>query len=205
MTRDVSDVTHQKHGLRFEKSQLVEFCRRKKVDFRLLAEALRQVSHVGGGADGKVIIERLCLSLPYVEKPFNSKVIKCFVPELRSCKCFSCFRIPIYELWVKSCKVGDHSRRWPEGSLFDSYYELWTFHVLFSYPYHGYVTLQSFTRSLPKTLGERREWLNAFYLYAASFSCYFFLHIDSSHLRRRAVHKELFFVFLIGWYCQVSC
>ena len=36
-----------------------------------------------GGADGKVIIERLCISLPYVET-FNSKVIKGFVPELRS-------------------------------------------------------------------------------------------------------------------------
>ena len=33
--------------------------------------------------DGKVIIERLCISLPYVET-FNSKVIKGFVPELRS-------------------------------------------------------------------------------------------------------------------------
>ena len=40
------------------------------------------------GADGNVIIERLCLSLPYVEKPLNSKVIKSFVPELRSRKCF---------------------------------------------------------------------------------------------------------------------
>ena len=40
---------------------------------------------------------------PYVEKPLNSKVIKSFVPELRSRKCFSCFRIPmlsIYELWT---------------------------------------------------------------------------------------------------------
>ena len=35
------------------------------------------------GADGKAIIERLCISLPYVET-FNSKVIKGFVPELRS-------------------------------------------------------------------------------------------------------------------------
>ena len=32
-------------------------------------------THVGGGADGKAIIERLCLS-PYVEEPLNSKVIK---------------------------------------------------------------------------------------------------------------------------------
>ena len=50
----------------------------------------------GGATDGKISIERLCLS-PCVEKP-NSKVIKSFVPELRSRKCFLCFRIPvIYE------------------------------------------------------------------------------------------------------------
>ena len=47
VNRDVSDVTHRKRELRFKKSQLVEFCRRKKkVDFRLLAEALWQVSRV---------------------------------------------------------------------------------------------------------------------------------------------------------------
>ena len=40
-----------------------------------------------GGTDGKASIEILCLS-PYVEKPLNSKVIKSFVPELRSRKCF---------------------------------------------------------------------------------------------------------------------
>ena len=44
-----------------------------------------------GGADGKVIIERLCISLPYV-KTFNSKVIKGFVPELRSHYVFFVFR-----------------------------------------------------------------------------------------------------------------
>ena len=48
-----------------------------------------------GGADEKARIERLCLS-PYVEKPLNSKVIKSFVPELRSRKCFSCFEIPMF-------------------------------------------------------------------------------------------------------------
>ena len=55
-----------------------------------------------GGADGKTSIERLCLS-PYVEKPLNSKVIKSFVPELRSRICFSCFGIPmfyVYMLWT---------------------------------------------------------------------------------------------------------
>ena len=43
------------------------------------------------GADGKVVMERLCLSLPYVEKPFNSKVIKSFGPELRSRQVFFMF------------------------------------------------------------------------------------------------------------------
>ena len=40
---------------------------------------------------------------PYVEKPFNSKVIKFFVPALNSRKCFSCFGIPmfnVYMLWT---------------------------------------------------------------------------------------------------------
>ena len=55
-------------------------------------------------ADGKVSIERLCLSLPYVEKPFNSKVIKSFVAELRSRQVFFVFRdsyvIYICALWT---------------------------------------------------------------------------------------------------------
>ena len=51
------------------------------------------------GADGKVIIERLGISLPYIET-FNSKVIKGFVPELRSRKCFSCFGIPIFYVYM---------------------------------------------------------------------------------------------------------
>ena len=55
---------------------------------------------------------------PYVEKPFNSKVIKkSFVPELRSRKCFSGFGIPIFYVYM-----------------------LCTFYVRFAYPYHGYVT-----------------------------------------------------------------
>ena len=59
------------------------------------------------GADGKVIIERFCISLPYVET-FNSKVIKGFVPELR----ISCFWIPMFYVYM-----------------------LWTFYVRFAYPY----------------------------------------------------------------------
>ena len=101
----------------FEKSQWVEFlARKKKVDFRELTVALWRVRRWFGG-DGKVSIERWYLS-PYVEKPFNSKVINSFVPELRSRKCFSCFGIPMFYVYM-----------------------LWTFYVCFTYPYHGYVTL----------------------------------------------------------------
>ena len=70
------------------------------------------------GTDGKVVKERLCFSLPYVKKPLNSKVIKSFVPELRSRKCFSCFGIPMFYVYM-----------------------LWTFYVRFTYPYHRYVTI----------------------------------------------------------------
>ena len=49
---------------------------------------------------------------PNVEEPLNSKVIKSFVSELRSRKCFSCFGIPMFYVYM-----------------------LWTFYVRFPYPY----------------------------------------------------------------------
>ena len=55
---------------------------------------------------------------PYVEKPFYSKVIKSFVPELRSRKCFSCFGIPKFYVYM-----------------------LWTFYVRFAYSCMGMLQL----------------------------------------------------------------
>ena len=76
MTRNVSDVTRRKRGLRFEKSQLVEFCLgRRRLTFgarRSLDSGLAAGVERVGGADGKVSIERWYL-YPYVEKPLNSK------------------------------------------------------------------------------------------------------------------------------------
>ena len=77
----------------------VEFCLgRRRLDFACSPKPgqwpcgrCHTVFFWGGGADGKVIIERLCISLPYVET-FNSKVIKGFVPELRSRYMFFVFR-----------------------------------------------------------------------------------------------------------------
>ena len=56
---------------------------------------------------------------PYVEKTLNSKLIKSCVPELRSRKCFLCFRIPMFDVYM-----------------------LWTLYVRFTYPYHGYGTVK---------------------------------------------------------------
>ena len=64
----------------------------------------------GRGADEKASIERLCISLPCVET-FNPKVIKGFVPELRSRECFLCFGIPMFYVYM-----------------------LWTFYVRYTYP-----------------------------------------------------------------------
>ena len=62
-----------------------------------LAEAARV-----GGQMGKVVIEKLCLSLLHVEKPFNSKVIKSFVPELRSRKVF---RVSGFLCYIYMCDM----------------------------------------------------------------------------------------------------
>ena len=73
----------------FWKSQLVElrtWHRTRRVDFRGSQrpdECVRYGRCTRWGADGIASIERLCISLPCVET-FNSKVIKRFVPELRS-------------------------------------------------------------------------------------------------------------------------
>ena len=80
----------------FVKSELVESCRpKKKGDFHLLAKALWQMPHVVWGRwKSQVYLS------PYAEKPFNSKVIKSFVPELRSRKCFLCFEISMLYIYV---------------------------------------------------------------------------------------------------------
>ena len=49
---------------------------------------------------------------PYVEEPLNSKVIKSFVPELRSRKCFSCFEIPMFYLYEHSMYVSHIAMSW---------------------------------------------------------------------------------------------
>ena len=78
------------------KSQLLRTrLRTGRVDFRGSLrpdEFVRYGRHTSWvGVDGKDSIERLCISLPYVET-FNLKVIKGFLPELRSRYVFFVFR-----------------------------------------------------------------------------------------------------------------
>ena len=60
---------------------------------------MNDATRVGVGSDGKAGIEILCLS-PYGEKLLNSKVIKSFLPELRSRKCFSCYGISMFYVYM---------------------------------------------------------------------------------------------------------
>ena len=56
-----------------------------------------QVPHEMGGRWKSQNRKNVYLS-SYVEEPLNSKVIKSFIPELRSRKCFSCFEIPMFSV-----------------------------------------------------------------------------------------------------------
>ena len=86
----------------FWKSLLVELSSASEEEswLSLARRGLVSGAHMMGvDADRNVVIERLCLSLPYVEKPLNSKVIKSFVPELRSRKCF-CVSVFLYSMYI---------------------------------------------------------------------------------------------------------
>ena len=69
-----------------------------------------------GGADEKASKERLCLS-PYVET-FNSKVIKGFVPELRSR--YVLFVFPVYLCSMYICY---------EHSMYVSHIRIWLWYI----------------------------------------------------------------------------
>ena len=113
MTSCTGSVHEGFWGIWRKVSQLRTRLRMRRVDFRGLLRPDEFVRYGQNtcwkGADGKVIIERLCISLPYVET-LNSKVIKGFVPELRSRYVF--FGIPMFYVYM-----------------------LWTFYVRFPYLY----------------------------------------------------------------------
>ena len=86
----------------FWKSQELSWglAREKMVDFRLLAEALGKCRTRWGGGRCKSQNRKIVYLSPYIEEPLNSKVIKSFVPELRSRQCFSCFEISMFYVYM---------------------------------------------------------------------------------------------------------
>ena len=104
--------------------------RRRRVDFRLLVEALGRCRTRWGGRWKSQNRKNVYVS-PTVEEPLNSKVIKSFVAELKSRKCFSCFEIPMFYLYGHSMYVSQIAMSWLWYS-FDSVY-LTTYGTLMSY------------------------------------------------------------------------
>ena len=80
----------------------------------LARRGLGQVSQEMWGCRWKSQNRKNLYLSPCVEEPLNSKVIKNFVPELRSPKCFSCFEIPMsYVIYIWTLYVHfTHSRIW---------------------------------------------------------------------------------------------
>ena len=100
-----NDVMHQKRAEDFGifwKRQLVELRPASKEDgwLSLARGGLGQVSHEMGVGRWKSQNRKNVYLSPYVKEPLNSKVIKSFVPELRSRKCFSCFEILCIYIWT---------------------------------------------------------------------------------------------------------
>ena len=76
---------------------------------------LGQMSHemVGGGGRWKSQNRKNVYLSPYVEEPLNLKVIKSFVPELRSRKCFSSFGISMFYVYIYEHSMSiSHIRIW---------------------------------------------------------------------------------------------
>ena len=104
---DVNDVMHRKCAKdfgRFEKVSWVEFCLgRRRLAFACSLKPVQwplwRVPHMLAGGRWKSQNRKNVYLSPYVEEPLNSKVIKSFVPELRSRKCFSCFEIPMFYVY----------------------------------------------------------------------------------------------------------
>ena len=107
IAQSAGDVTPRKraeHLGDFWKSQLVELNPASGEDgwLSLAGGGLGQVSNeMGGGGRWKSQNRKNVYLFPYVEEPLNSKVIKSFVPELRSRYVFFEFRDPYdLSLWT---------------------------------------------------------------------------------------------------------
>ena len=91
-----TESTRKILGIRRKLVELRLDTRREGLTFACSRRPWAGVERDGRGADEKARIERLRLSLSLCRRTFKLRVIKSFVPEQRSRKCFSCFEIPMF-------------------------------------------------------------------------------------------------------------
>ena len=99
--RSANDVTHRKRAEDLG-SQLVQLIPASGEDgwLSLARGGLVTVAHEMCGGRWKSQNRNNVYLSTYVEEPLNSKVIKSFVPELRSRKCFSRFEIRMFYVYM---------------------------------------------------------------------------------------------------------
>ena len=150
---------------RFWKSQLVKLSPASGEDGWLSLARRSQASGLCGGCHtcwGGQNRKNVYLS-PYVEEPLNSKVIKSFVPELRSRKCFSCFEIPMFYVYIYMNIIcpfrisvsgyGTHGYfKSRLKKLLTMYIYIWTLYVHFAYPYLVMVHMDILSQGLRSDL-----------------------------------------------------
>ena len=84
-----------------KKVSWVESCLgRRRLTFTCSRRPWSGVARDGGAKKKKSLNRKNVYLSPYFEEPLNSKVIKSFVPERRSRKCFSYFKIPMFYVYV---------------------------------------------------------------------------------------------------------
>ena len=131
----------------FWKIQLVELSPASREDgwLSLARGGLGQVSHeMRVGGRWKSQNRKNVYLSPYVDEPLNSKVIKSFVPELRSRKCFSCSEIPMFYVYIY----------------------IWTFYVRFTHiRISGYSTFIEHYYCCNCFFGKRKHMLKSFSSY----------------------------------------
>ena len=116
-----NDVTHRKRAEdlgNFEEGWVESCLGRRRLTFACSRRPCDGCARVGVGAKSQN--RNNVHPSPYVEEPLNSKVIKSFVPELRSRKCFFVFR-DSYVLCIYK----------------------WTFYIHFAYPYLAMIHMES--------------------------------------------------------------
>ena len=137
--RDVNDVMHRKRARRIWGiwKKLSSCLRRRRLTFACSPRPWGRCRTWWGGGRWKSQHKKIVPLSPYVEKLLNSKVIKSFVPELRS-KYFLCFGISMLSM----CVMDIMNVLRTGMNMYISHIYIWVMNIicLFHIFMYGYVT-----------------------------------------------------------------